>query len=79
MWRFKVKIKKKKLKALAIYWAFLGYVAAFIYTINHLPATEFLYYALIAPWIIAVLWCIWLVVEAAVDNYDVPTRGHGPG
>ena len=70
---------KRKIKALVIYWGFLGYVAAFIYTINHLPATKFLYYTLIAPWIIAILWGMWKVVEAMVDDWDAPTSSLGPG
>ena len=74
-----MKIKKKKLKALVIYWSFIGYVAAMIYTINHLPATEFLYHVLIAPWVITILWAMWLVVEAMVDNCGAPTDGRGPG
>ncbi len=68
---------KRKIKALVIYWSMIAYAGTMVYAGTHTPPIGWLIIALIAPWVIAVLWALWLVVEASVDSPF--TDGVGPG
>ncbi len=69
---------KNKIKALVIYWSMLAYAGVIVYAAIHTPPIGWLIIGLIAPWIGAVLWGLWMCVKAAVDN-PYFTDGVGPG